>query len=239
MCARIWDTHLSDQDRALSRVRGPVPAESGARPALLVIDVYRAVFGDAPRPVLEAVEEWPRSCGLAAWDALPRMQRLLEAARERGLPIIHVTGLAEIPQWRRSSRGPDEPFRCDRAAIAQRAAESEFMPEMAPQEGEIVLRKSAPSAFFDTALPAVLNDLAIDWLVVAGESTSGCVRASVVDARSYRYATTVVEDCVFDRTEASHALSLFDMAQKYADVRPSASVIAQLDGDPGFATIEA
>jgi nicotinamidase-related amidase len=75
--------------------------------------------------------------------------------------------------------------------------------------------------------------------VIAGESTSGCVRATAVDARAYRYATTVVEDCVFDRTEASHALSLFDMAQKYADVRPSSSVLAQLDGAPGFATIEA
>jgi maleamate amidohydrolase len=228
MCGRLWDDYLSVQDHALARVRGPVGPESGARPALLLIDVYRAVFGDAPRPVLEAVAEWPRSCGLAAWEALPRIQRLLEAARERGLPVIHVTGLAEIPSWRRSSRGPGEPFRCDRDAIAARAADFEIVPEVAPREGEIVLRKSAPSAFFDTALPAVLNDLGIDWLLVAGESTSGCVRASVVDARSYRYATTVVEDCVFDRTEASHALSLFDMAQKYADVRPSAAVIPQL-----------
>ena len=58
----------------------------------------------------------------------------------------------------------------------------------------------------------------IDSLVVAGETTSGCVRATVVDACAYRYPVTVVEECVFDRTEASHAINLFDMAQKYADV---------------------
>jgi nicotinamidase-related amidase len=81
-----------------------------------------------------------------------------------------------------------------------------------------VIRKSGPSAFFGTALAAILNELRVDTLVIGGESTSGCVRASVVDGRAYRFQVLVVEECVFDRHEAAHAMSLFDMDQKYADV---------------------
>lgn len=91
--------------------------------------------------------------------------------------------------------------------------------EVAPIPGEPVIRKAAPSAFFGTPLPALLRQKDIDSLIVVGESTSGCVRATVVDACSYRYDVTVVEECVFDRTQAAHALNLFDMSQKYADVR--------------------
>jgi maleamate amidohydrolase len=91
--------------------------------------------------------------------------------------------------------------------------------------GEAVLRKTAPSAFFGTPLMAHLNALGADTLIVCGESTSGCVRASVVEARSYRFRVVVVEECVYDRHEATHAINLFDMHQKYADVLPLAEVL--------------
>jgi nicotinamidase-related amidase len=81
-----------------------------------------------------------------------------------------------------------------------------------------VLRKTAPSAFYGTPLQGELTRLGIDTLLIAGESTSGCVRASVVDAASARYRVIVIEECVFDRHEACHAINLFDMNQKYADV---------------------
>src|SRR5919202_1020564 len=96
----------------------------------------------------------------------------------------------------------------------------DVLPEVAPVDGEVVLRKTAPSAFWGTPLMAELNRLDVDTLIVAGESTSGCVRASVVDAASYRFRVIVVEECVFDRHEAPHAINLFDMHQKYADVIP-------------------
>ncbi len=100
--------------------------------------------------------------------------------------------------------------------------------EVAPRPGEPVIRKAAPSAFFGTPLIALLRQLDVDSVIVVGESTSGCVRATVVDACSYRFDVTVVEECVFDRTESSHAINLFDMAQKYADVRGVEAVVNDL-----------
>ena len=100
----------------------------------------------------------------------------------------------------------------------------DFMPQAMPVEGDIVLKKTAPSAFSGTPLMAGLNAWDIDTLIVTGESTSGCVRASVIDAKSYRFNVVVAEECVYDRHEASHAINLFDMNQKYATVLPLAEI---------------
>ena len=88
----------------------------------------------------------------------------------------------------------------------------------------MVLRKTGPSAFFGTPLAAHLIGQGIDTLIVCGESVSGCVRATVVDGCSLRFRMIVVEECVYDRHEASRAINLFDMDQKYADVVPLAEV---------------
>ena len=90
--------------------------------------------------------------------------------------------------------------------------------QLAPEPGEPVLRKRSASVFGSTAIASVLNQLRIDTVIIAGESTSGCVRAAVVDARDLRYPVVVPEECVFDRTEASHAINLYDMHRKYAHV---------------------
>ncbi len=100
----------------------------------------------------------------------------------------------------------------------KRARRFDIVEQAAPLPGEAVLKKTGPSVFFGTPLEAHLNALNIDTLIICGESTSGCVRASVVDARAYRYRVIVVEDCVYDRHEAAHAINLFDMHRKYADV---------------------
>jgi trehalose 6-phosphate synthase len=94
--------------------------------------------------------------------------------------------------------------------------------------GEAVLRKSSPSAFWGTPLVGHLNYLGVDTIITCGESTSGCVRASVVDGCTYRYRMIVVEEGVFDRHEATHAINLFDMHQKYADVLPLADALDYL-----------
>ncbi len=106
----------------------------------------------------------------------------------------------------------------------------DIVDEVAPIAGEVVLRKTAPSAFFGTPLAAHFVQLGIDTLIIAGEATSGCVRATVVDAASYRFRVTVPEECVFDRHEATHAMNLFDLHQKYADVLPLAEVLTLLAG---------
>jgi hypothetical protein len=98
--SRVWDRLLTDQDRELLRHRGDRRKGIGTRPALLLVDLYRWVFGDEPEPLLTAVQRWPGRCGPAGWAALPHIQRLLEAARGARIPVIHVTGLEEIVGWR-------------------------------------------------------------------------------------------------------------------------------------------
>ena len=104
----------------------------------------------------------------------------------------------------------------------------DIVDEVAPLPGEVVLRKAAPSAFFGTLLTAHLQSHRVDGIILVGESTSGCVRASCVDGRAYRFKMTVVEECVFDRHFAAHAINLFDMHEKYADVLGVDEVIAHL-----------
>ena len=91
-----------------------------------------------------------------------------------------------------------------------------------------MLRKSSPSAFWGTPLAGHLTYHNVDTIITCGETTSGCVRASVVDGCTERYRMIVVEECVFDRHEAAHAINLFDMHQKYADVLPLGEVLEYL-----------
>jgi nicotinamidase-related amidase len=227
MTARIWEPFLTPQDRAHIASSPDRRVGFGDKPAVLLIDLYRWVFGDEPKPLLEAVKTWPGSCGLAAWDAVPHLQHLLGMAREIGLPVVHVTGLEDSGMlgWgeaAHSGRGRGT------TTAEQRRGRYDIIPQLQPIPGEVMLRKSTPSAFNGTPLLAHLNYLGVDTLIVGGESTSGCVRASVVDGCSYRFRVIVVEECVFDRHEAAHAMNLFDMHQKYADVLSFAEVEAHL-----------
>jgi nicotinamidase-related amidase len=201
----------------------------GTRPALLLVDLYRWVFGDQPEPLLEAVKTWPGSCGLAAWNAIPHIQTLLHAARDAGIPVVHLTGLDNcgVESWT-AWRGAGHAFDDTPEARDRRQRRYDIIDEVAPIAGEAVLRKSSPSAFWGTPLVGHLNYLGIDTIITCGESTSGCVRASVVDGCTLRYRMVVVEECVFDRHEAAHAMNLFDMDQKYADVVSLAEVLERL-----------
>jgi nicotinamidase-related amidase len=218
--SRVWDRFLTPQDRAHVASRATHRSGLGSTPALILVDLYRSVFGDRPEPLLEAIKEWPASCGVAGWEALPHIQSVLRAARAAGVAVVHVTSREDLPHWRSGTedapqaRGTSE----QSSEAAARTDRFEILPEVAPQGAEPVLRKAAPSAFWGTPLVAYLNQLRVDTLLVVGESTSGCVRATVVDAASYRFRVAVVEECVFDRHEAAHAMNLFDMDQKYADV---------------------
>jgi nicotinamidase-related amidase len=109
--------------------------------------------------------------------------------------------------------------------VDRRNRRNNIIDEVAPIAGEAVLHKSSPSAFWGTPLMGHLNYLGVDTIITCGESTSGCVRASVVDGCTNRYRMIVVEECVFDRHQATHAINLFDMNQKYADVLPLAEVL--------------
>lgn len=106
--------------------------------------------------------------------------------------------------------------------------ESHIVDELAPQAGELVVCKTAPSAFFGTSLLTFLTQRGVRTLAIAGATTSGCVRASVVDAMSFGFKPIVLSDCVGDRVESAHESSLRDMQMKYADVLDSGVFFEQL-----------
>lgn len=233
MAERVWDRFLTAQDQAHLALSRDRRVGFGQRPALLLIDLYRWVFGDAPQPLLDGLADWPGYCGMAGWNALPHIQALIRGAREAGIPVVHVTGLhpdqAGVVGWNEAAHGGESRSASSDPLVRDRVARMyDIVDEVAPIPGEAVLRKSAPSAFSGTPLAAHLNYLGVDSLLVAGESTSGCVRASVVEGCTYRYKMIVAEECVFDRHEACHAINLFDMHQKYADVLPLAEILDYL-----------
>jgi nicotinamidase-related amidase len=184
----------------------------GQRPALLAIDLHNLAFEGGPRPVREVVREFPSSCGVHAWEAIEPIKTLLALARSAGIPVIYTTtetrreaGVTRVKATHRQRTRRD-----DRSS----AIRDDFRPE----SGDLIIYKQRASAFFGTPLVAHLIQLGIDSLIVCGESTSGCVRASVVDAYSCGFHTIVVEECCFDRSLLSHKVNLFDVHHKYADV---------------------
>jgi maleamate amidohydrolase len=231
MAQRVWDEFLSERDRERGSLEPARRKGAGKKPALLMVDLYRWAFGDEPEPLLEAIKTWPGSCGLAGWDALPHIQRLLGEARTLGLPVAHITGMDGMPGWRDAN--PRGGKREDPATVERRKRRYDIMDGLTPVDGEVVLRKNSPSAFWGTSLVGHLVSLGVDTIVVAGESTSGCVRATVVDGKSYRYKVIVPEPCVFDRDEASHAINLYDIDQKYADVIPLEETLEYLRSAAG------
>jgi maleamate amidohydrolase len=227
MDERVWDRFLSPQDREDLKTRSRGTVGFGERPALLMVDLYRWVFGDQPLPLAEAKKEWPSSCGLAAWKALPFLVTLRDAARAAGIPIVYSRDNPNtlIRDWAKSS-GKPSPIDQESAKWKHRF---EIVEEVAPRPEDVVIVKEAPSAFWSSPLLAHLVSQGINTLIVGGESTSGCLRATVVDGCSYRFKMIIAEECAFDRHEASHAINLFDLNQKYADVLPLSEILSYLD----------
>lgn len=216
-----WDDVIGPDERLVaSRYAADRPL--GERPALLLIDCYRKVFGDRPQALADAIEAYPATCGLAAWEALGPLGEVLAAAREHGVPVVHTTGDA-----RRGARLGATTLRA-RVDGEDEAAGYAFQPPLEPLDGEPVVRKSRASAFFGTPLSTWLRQLGVDTLVVAGETTSGCVRASVVDAYSHGLRVVVVEEATFDRSPMSHKVNLFDLHLKYASVVHLDAAVAYL-----------
>jgi nicotinamidase-related amidase len=193
----------------------------GDRPAVLAIDLYKSAYRGGDKPVVEANREWAGSCGENAWAAVEPTRRVLAAARAAGVPVIYTTRRVEtggVHSTKRTGKKRLDPDSYD------------IIDEVAPEPGELVIYKERASAFFGTPLIAHLNTLGIRSLIALGESTSGCVRASVVDAYSHGIHTVVVEECTFDRSMLSHKVNLFDLHHKYADVMHVDEVLSHLEG---------
>ena len=212
----VWEQFLTERDKQHQALAWNKQESFGLgeHPALVIIDNVYGVVGDKPLPILESVKTWPLSCGLEGWEAIYKTQELLTVARSNRIPVVYTCGLGDFTS-------PWGVFRSDtvrRPPTELRELGSQIVKELSPETGELVIRKAAPSAFFGTPLVAHLIHLGVDTVIACGNTTSGCVRASVIDGSSLRFRMGVVEECTFDRTEASHAVNLFDMDQKYADV---------------------
>jgi maleamate amidohydrolase len=186
----------------------------GARPALLVIDFVNG-FADP-------------NCfgGGNIVSAIERTRDLLAGARERRLPIAFTRIVY-------AEDGSDASVFCRKIPgllrLTENAPESQIVEALAPIAGELIVRKRQPSAFFATELAAWLVARKVDTLIVSGCTTSGCVRASVIDSMSHELTTVVATDCVGDRALGPHEANLFDMGSKYADLMDCQTVIERLD----------
>lgn len=221
--SRPWHGIIPDHEIEIYRKAGwGRPTGIGRRPALLVIDVQYRSMGHEPMPIDEAVRTMPTSCGEYGWRAVPHIARLLSEFRQIGAPVLFPF----VAPKRSYNRGQ---FEAKVPGVMDVASHDyEFVREVSPKEGDIKIPKFQASAFHGTALLSYLVGLGVDTLVVTGCTTSGCVRASVVDACALNYKVVVPQDAVYDRSQVSHAVNLFDMANKYADVMPTEELIKML-----------
>lgn len=229
----IWDKFLTERDKAVF-VAGGFGARMGfgKRPTLLVVDVNYAFCGDKPEPILESIKRWRTSCGEEAWDSVAVIKRLIEAARAKGVPVIYTTNIKRPDLWDNGSWAWKNTRQNERPQAAGNVNPNAVVREIAPGPKDIVIQKQKPSAFYGTPLQSYLTLFGCDSLLVAGGTTSGCVRATVLDAFSGNYRVAVVQDACFDRSQASHALSLCDMHAKYADVIESSEVVHYINELP-------
>ena len=196
----------------------------GPSPALIAIDLYELVYQGGAKPVPQVMKAYPNSCGEYAWAAIAPTKRLFAAARAAGLPVFYSTGDT------RPQSQPKNVRATRRQGVSTDRELYSIRPEFKPAPDDVVITKVRASAFFGTPLAAHLTQLGVKSVIVCGESTSGCVRASAVDAYSHGFHVTLVEECCFDRSLLSHKVNLFDMHHKYADVLHAEEVIAHLEG---------
>jgi maleamate amidohydrolase len=194
----------------------------GPSPALLAVDLYDVVYRGGDRPPAELARTHPSSCGEYAHAAIEPTKQLFAAARGAGLAIFYSTGDT------RAEGRPGLVTATKRNKPPADPADFAIRPEFKPQPQDVVITKQRASVFFGTPLSAHLTQLGVQTLIVCGESTSGCVRATAVDAYSHGYHVVLVEECCFDRSLLSHKVNLFDMHHKYCDVMHVAEVVAHL-----------
>ncbi|WP_326836335.1 isochorismatase family protein [Amycolatopsis rhabdoformis] len=211
-----WAEFFESHDGAgYSRKHWSVQNRLGARPALLVVDVVRSFTGRPGQSLEEATAEYPTACGPTAWTSLPHLKKVIDFAEANDWPIVYTTAIVGGASLfggtiKSELAGMGSPMDLPGA--------QEIPDEIKPPAGAAVIAKPKASAFFDTALLSYLIRRNVDSVVVTGTTTSGCVRATVIDAHSHGYPTFVVEEAVFDRSRLSHGVNLFEMNAKYADV---------------------
>ncbi|GAK72060.1 isochorismatase family protein [Agrobacterium rubi] len=183
----------------------------GKKPALVLVDFVQAYF-EPDSPLFAGVDS-----------ALESALRIRACAREKQIPVI-LTGVVLHPSGLDGGRffQKAKPLSCFTAGNPLGA----WPKGLEPFSDEFVVTKQYPSAFFGTSLAPMLAVMGVDNVILTGLTTSGCVRASCVDAMSHGFITTVVRDACGDRHPAPHEANLFDMNAKYADVISEAEIMA-------------
>jgi len=189
--------------------------EMGNKPALLLVDFTYEFTGWTPVPVLDSLDDFPTACGENGWNAVNNTKILLDAARSKGIPVVYTRGdrAFQMGPFNDKKNLPEE-----RKGWGNESKATQIVDELEPLETETVINKAGPSAFWGTPLVRCFVRWQVDTLIVTGGTTSGCVRASVNDAFSMGYRICIPEECVFDRGEVSHKVSLWDMNAKQANV---------------------
>lgn len=225
--ARPWDDVISQEElRAYDAAGFGRPSGIGERPCLLIIDVQYRTTGSERVPFREAVKEYPTAVGEDAWAAVDNIVRVLDLFRRKNWPVLYPYVAPKL-SFDQGALGAKVP-----AIMTIPSRGYDFVAEIAPREGDVLLPKKHPSAFFGTPLTSYLIQAGIDTLVVTGCSTSGCVRSTAVDAFAYNYKVAIPSDAVYDRSRIIHDVNLFDLDQKYADVSTTDELLATLDGIP-------
>lgn len=223
--SRPWDDLISEQDQAVIERAGYAKHGAaswdsrrlGDRPALVVIDMQRLLVGEDV-PILTAVEGERMAMGEIAWRALDPISSIVAACRAASVPILFTR---VIPSGR-----------------TVRDASLQIVDQLMPLSDEVVLDKRSSSAFFETDLVDRLREAGVDTIILVGNSTSGCVRATAVDGRSLGFAVVVPEECTFDRIEASHKIGLLDLWMKYARVISLEETLEYLRGTRNLDALE-
>ncbi|MBE05041.1 MAG: N-carbamoylsarcosine amidase [Gammaproteobacteria bacterium] len=186
----------------------------GKKPALLIVDFVNGfndpnAFGGGNIP-----------------EAIDITKKLLYFAREKKLTIAHTRVVF-------SDDHSDQNIMCKKVpslkTLTEEAESSQIVPSLSPLPGEVIIRKQVPSAFFGTNLAPILTSLNVDTVLVTGCTTSGCVRASALDAMCWGFIPVVIADACGDRALGPHEANLFDLKQKYADVISSEEVMKKIE----------
>lgn len=233
MTDRVWDQFLTEKDKRIYQLAGYGKRGGfGTRPALFIIDVQYNFCGDEPGGAHEdGLKQYRTHCGEVGWKAVPHIEWLLKLARAKNLPVFY-TQSERRPDMIDSGVQVGKNHRGTEKTSQEGTHATQTVEPLKPEPQDILIGKRKPSAFFGTLFMSHLNFLDVDTLILTGCTTSGCLRATAVDAYSFNFKVVIPEETAFDRFEASHAMNLFDLNCKYADVIPVDDVADYLQGLP-------
>lgn len=220
--AKIWDDVLTDLDKLVIEKGGYGKSRGlGKKPLLMIIDVQYNYVGDDV-PLEQSLEKWPSGGGNIAWAAVRNIIKVKKAAEEAGIPIFQSRN---VQKKTLAFDGFSTKTNRDQTKYLDGRPETQIVEELAPGPNEMVIDKAYASVFYGTPFQSYLVKLGIDTIVIVGGSTSGCCRATAVDAVTRSYNVAMVEDCLYDRISISHKAALLDCWMKYCDVMNSQEII--------------